>query len=222
MENNGSSLAKVSLGINVLLVIAVIVLFIKMPSSASDETSETVDTSGIENVIIPDDGKMSIAFFNSDSLNVNLLFMQEMQGELEKLQLNAEAKMRNKESEIKAWQDKWAKKGQLLPSEQEQYYKEAAEKEQDLAYTQQNVQMELAVKQEEYLFSAVQRISEASKAIAIERGLDYVLSYQLGQNLYYASPNHDITDDLIQYLNDDYNATSSNGIGAEDAVEGEN
>ena len=69
MENNGSSLAKISLGINVLLIIAVIILFVKMPGSAGEDVAvDDNDTTSNSLPSIPDDGELKIGFFYGDSL----------------------------------------------------------------------------------------------------------------------------------------------------------
>ena len=79
MENKGSSLAKISLGINVALIIAVIILFVKMPGcSSSEDVVNGNDSTDTVNPIIPDDGIMTIGYFQADSLNNNLLLIQQI------------------------------------------------------------------------------------------------------------------------------------------------
>ena len=51
-------------------------------------------------------------------------------------------------------------------------------------------------------------------------GYDLIFSYQLGQNLYYASPNNDVTDGLIELMNADYLERST--LPEVDPVEAEN
>jgi len=207
MENNGSSLAKISLGINVLLIIAVIILFVKMPGSAGEDVAvDDNDTTSNSLPSIPDDGELKIGFFYGDSLQNNLLMMEEIEGLLAQSQKNAEDQMRAKEREIQKWQESWQSGGQLLPSEQQKYAQEAAMKEQEIAMFQQNLQMSLAAEQEQIMFTLLSKISSASEKYAQENGIDFVFSYQMGQNIYYGSPNMDITNELIQVMNDDYSS----------------
>jgi outer membrane protein len=42
-----------------------------------------------------------------------------------------------------------------------------------------------------------------------KNGFDFVLSYQLGQNIYYCSPNFDVTAELIDLMNKEYQANAS-------------
>ncbi len=210
MENNGNTLAKVSLGINVVLIIAVIILFVKLPSGEAEVVSNEDDTL-IHSSGMPAVGG-EIAYFNADSLNSQLLFMKELEGEIEKAQKGAEDRMRQKEREIQAWQEKWASKGQLLPSEQQTYAQEAQLKEQEIGLFQQQVQFELAQQQEGLMVSAIQRITAATENLSKEVGYSYVFSYQFGQNMYYAAPGNDITADLVEILNEDYKESSGGGL----------
>lgn len=203
MENKGNSLAKISLGINVVLIIAVIILFVKMPSGSG--TNEVVNTNDSTNTtpLIPDDGTMKICYFQADSLN-NLDMMAELELMGEQAQKDAESKMRSKENEIKRWQEGWGDPSKLLPSELRRYQEEAMSKEQEIGMFQQQVQMELAMSQEDLMLKLITRISDASKTFAEENGYDFVLSYQKGQNIYYGSPNFDVTAQLVELINAEY------------------
>ncbi len=211
MENNGNNLAKLSIGINVLLIIAVIILFVKMPSSSSNDTADTTepDSNAVSNPVIADDGKMNIAYFSADSLNNNLLLMTELEGLIEQASVNAQDRITRKENELRKWEESWSTGGQLLPSEQERYMQEAQQKQQEYGMLQQEVQMELAQQQEQHMFTLISRVSKAAKDYAEENGFDYVFSYTLGQSLYYGSPNFDITEELIDIMNEDYKKKSA-------------
>lgn len=223
MENNGSSLAKISLGINILLIIAVIILFVKIPGSGSEEVVDTNDTSNVETPVIPDDGQLNICYFQADSIN-NLDMMAELEALGAEAQKNAENKMRSKEREIQRWQENWGDPTKLLPSEQRRFQEEAMQKEQEIAMFQQQVQMELAMEQENLMLKLITRVSDASKKFAEENGYDFVLSYQLGQNVYYGAPQFDVTSELMDMINEEYrsNQTSLNegeGIEGEEGAE---
>lgn len=217
MENNGSSLAKISLGINVALVIAVIILFVKMPSgSGESEVAESDDSTKVDNPIIPDDGALKICYFQADSLN-NLEMMAELEKLGEAAQKRAEDRMRGKEREIQKWQESWGDPSKLLPSELQRFQQEAMAKEQEIGMFQQQVQMDLAMEQEGLMLKLINRVSDASKKFAEENGYDFVLSYQLGQNVYYGSPNFDVTVQLMDQINKEYrmNQTLPDGEDAE-------
>jgi outer membrane protein len=206
MENN-NMLAKISLGINAVLIIAVIALFVKMPGGEGGAEGDEIAEGDSTKVLLPDDGKLTIAFFNSDSLTNNLLFVKDLEAEVQASQLRAEEKMLKKQREIDAWNKKWEKKGQLLPREQEKYMMEAQQMQQDAAMFEQQVQMELAQEQEMLMLTHFQRVSNFSKDYAENNNIDMVFSYQLGQNMVYCNPNMDVTSELIKVMNEDYNET---------------
>ena len=217
MENKGNSLAKISLAINIALIIAVIILFVKMPSSGdSSEAIASNDSTVVNTVPIVDDGQLRIGYFMSDSLSTNLLLTKEIETLMADAQKNAESKMAAAERKVQKWQEKWAGGGQLLPNEQKKYAEEAPKIEQDYMRSQQEIQMELGAKQEEFMFTLITRITNSSKVLAEKNGYDYILSYQLGQNIYYGSPNFDVTDELIAIMNADYN--DRNVVGSDDSV----
>jgi Skp family chaperone for outer membrane proteins len=210
MENKGNSLAKISLFINVILIIAVIILFVKMPSGGNEVVNSNNDSKDSTLKLMPDDGQLNIGYFNADSLNANLLFVKDLESEMANAQAAAESKMKKKQGEIEAWQQKWAKKGQLLSSEQEQYMKEAQKMEQDAMMFEQEVQMNLGQDQERLMLTHIQRVSNFCKIYAQENNYDFILSYQIGQNLFYASPNFDVTKGLVNLMNEDYSSTFDN------------
>ena len=181
MENKGNTLAKVALGINVILIIAVIILFAKMPSNGGEEVAVSDDSTDQTMATVPDDGQFRVGFFMADSLNTQWLFMKDLETEIGKLQLEGENKMKAKEREIQKWQKKWENMGTLLPDEQLKFQQEAAQKEQEFAIFQQNLQMDLAMRQENLMLTAIQRITVASKEYAEREGFDYIISYQVGQ-----------------------------------------
>ena len=218
MENKGNSLAKISLGINVLLIIAVIILFAKMPSGANaDEVVDSNDSTATS-PIIPDDGTMKICYFNADSLN-SLELMAELETMSAQAQQNAESKMRNKQGEIEKWQAGWGDPSTLLPTEQRKYQEEGLKMQQDIAMFEQQVQMELAMEQENVMRTLITKVSDASKIFAEDNGYDFVLSYQTGQTIYYGSPNFDVTNQLMDLINTRYRANQQSDADADGAEE---
>lgn len=206
MENNSNKLAKIALGINVVLIIAIIFLFIKMPSGTTQSSTSDSDTTSANS---EGNQNLKIAYFNADSLSANLLIMKDVEQEMANAQTEAENKMKKKQRDLDAWQSKWQNRGMLLPNEEEQYMKEAQQKQQEAMVFEQNVQMELAQTQEMLMVSHIQRISNFAKLYAEQEGYDFILSYQMGQNIFYATPTMDVTEGMIKIMNDDYEATFS-------------
>jgi len=217
MENKGNSLAKIAIGLNVALILAVIILFVKMPSS-NEETADvdTTDNDSTETVQLVDDGKLTIGFFYADSLNSKLLLMKDIEKEMSDAQASMQSRMQGKQRELDNWQKKWQDRGPLLSTEQEQYAMEAQQKQQDAMMFEQNLQMELAQKQEQLMMSYITRVSATSKRLAEDKGYDFILSYQIGQNVFYASPLMDVTNDIVELMNADYREST----GVSDSADG--
>ncbi len=205
MENNSNTLAKVALGISVILMILVIILFTKLPSTSSSDTTDVQTEKGdslskVENVVV-NPPTINVAFFNMDSLGAKLDLFKEIESGINKATKDAERKMKNKQAEITAWEKKWASKGQLLSTEQEQYMKEAQKMQNDAMGFEQRVQMELAQKQDELMLTYATRVSNHCKEFAQEKGYDAILAYTFGQNVWYYNPALDITNQLAEKMN---------------------
>jgi len=213
MESNNNTLAKIALAISAILMILVIILFTKMPStSVTDETqSSTVDTLEVKETIV-NKPTTNIAFFNMDSLGAKLDLYKEVEAGINKANKDAESKMKRKQAEISNWEKKWASKGQLLSTEQEQYMKEAQNMQNDAMQFEQRVQMELAQKQDELMLTYATRISNHCKEFGEQNGYDAVLAYTFGQNVWYYNPALDITNQLA----DKMNAAFAESTGAND------
>jgi len=208
MENN-NQLAKISLGINLVLIIAVIFLFVKMPSgTASNEESDENDSLSTS-VEVQNDGELTIAYYNGDSLN-NTQFFMDLQKSMQESSTKAENRLINKQKEIEKWSARWNEKAQagLLPNEQERYYKEAAEKEQELAMLQQTVQIEAAQEQEQLMLTMYSRVNLYAKSFAEKNNIDLLLQSQLGNNISYVGPSMDVTKQFINHVNQEYSETS--------------
>ena len=218
MENN-NQLVKISLGINVLLIIAVIFLFVKMPAAAvSDETTDENDWLSTT-VEVQNDGELTIAYYNGDSLN-NTQFFIDLQKNMQESSMKAENRLMNKQKEIEKWSAKWNEKAQagLLPNEQERYYKEAAEKEQELAMLQQTLQIETAQEQEQLMMTMYSRINLYAKSFAEKNNIDLLLQSQLGNNISYVGASMDVTTQFINHVNQEYGETA---LSSEDEEAGE-
>lgn len=217
MQNNSNKLAVISLIINAILVIAVIILFVKMPSGSSAEagSDEAVDTTDMTKLHDKGEGAV-IVYYNSDSLNTRCKFVMELQQEIMDAQVNAENRLKAKQDEMMRWDKKWQEKAPLLSSEQEQYMKEGEKKQMELMELQQQLEQELFETQNRLTLTGVTRIQKYCRDLALKNGYDYVISYQLGGQFLFCNPKMDITDDLIETMNADYDSTSTD-VPADDA-----
>lgn len=205
MENNNNSLAKISIGINIALIIAVIILFVKMPNGSGSDAADLTNPNDSTKKLLPDDGELKMGYFLADSLQANILVMKEIEELMLQSQKRAEETMAAEEKKVQNFERKWGNSGALLPSEQAAYQAEGQQVQQAYMMAQQRVQAEFAQEQEKYTLSLIMRITNAATSYAEANGYDYIFSYQLGQNIYYGSPNFDVTNDLVRIMNSEYN-----------------
>jgi outer membrane protein len=66
------------------------------------------------------------------------------------------------------------------------------------------------------MMSYITRVSATSKRLAEDKGYDFILSYQIGQNVFYASPLMDVTNDIVELMNADYREST----GVSDSADG--
>jgi len=168
-------------------------------------TSEVAIDNSTEG-IIESTGKMG--FFNLDSLNSKLSLFKEIETEIQASAKKAEQKMKNKQAEINNWEKKWSSKGQLLSSEQEKYMQEAQQMQQKAAMFEQNVQMQMQQEQAQLMETYALRLSGFTKDYAQNNGFDAIQAYQFGQSLWYYNPTLDITNQLAEIMNNDYNSSA--------------
>lgn len=130
--------------------------------------------------------------------------MKELQDEIMQAQIDAEKKMVDKENEIRAWERKWQERQPLLSSEEQQYMKEAQQKQNELMIFQQTLEQDLIQKQTELTIAGINRISMFAKQLAMKNGYDFILQYTIGQNIIYVNPKMDVTNELLDIMNKDY------------------
>lgn len=209
MKDN-NTLAKLSLGINVILIILVIFIFTKLPSNGTDSSGDVaLNDSTSTNVIEASSPSGKTCFFNLDSLNSKIKLFAEIEQEMQNSAKNAENKMKNKQAEIDNWERGWASKGKLLPSEQDKYMKEAQNMQTNAMEFERNVQMKMQQEQSDWMQTYALRLSEFTKDYAVTNGFDAVYAYQFGQSLWYYNDNLDITNDLAKIMNDDFDADNN-------------
>jgi Skp family chaperone for outer membrane proteins len=218
MENNTNRLAVISLIVNAILVICVIILFVKMPSGTNGTEETTIQpTDSLDTSKMNEKGDNAvIVYYNSDSLNTQSKFVMELQKEIQDAQINAEKRLQSKQSELMKWDEGWQKKMPLLSTEEQKYMQEGQKKQQELMELQAQLEQELFETQNRLTLSGVNRITMYCANLASQKGYDYVISYQLGGQVLFCNPKMDITSELIELMNADYDSTGT-AVVAEEA-----
>lgn len=159
---------------------------------------------------VPSSG-LKIAFVYMDSINMKYKMIPIIEEEIAAKEKQIQAKLESLQRRAIQWEKDWQAKGGPISSEQEKYMKEGQEWQARLGQAQQDAQMELATVQQQRMTQANQRMAFIMQEYANENGFDFILSYQLGGQVYAVNPAYNVTNDVIERLNADVDATAGAG-----------
>jgi outer membrane protein len=156
---------------------------------------------------ISDDGNLRIAFINSDSLMSQYLLFQDLKIEIETETLKLTQDLKLKEQSLQNQYIAYQKKVQSGNIS----YDDARKTEEDLAKQQQYLmalseQYTTQIAEQEYEMSkrVLDSVQVTISKMKNEYAYDFVLGYTRGAGILYASPEHDITDEVVKTLNKNY------------------
>ena len=190
-----------SIGLNVLLLIAVIVLYILHFSGNGKSTSNQGGTATVN-------ADAKIVYINMDTLLNNYTQSRELnEAFLKKLEANRtelNIKVKNFDREAAEFRNKVENNGFMTRERAEQAQMDLMIKQQNLQKLQQEMtenaqreQMEINRK----LYDAITNfLTEYNKA----KGFQLILSTTLGGNVLFAQEGFDITNDVVNQLNEQY------------------
>ncbi len=196
--------------INAILGAAVIVLFVLYFSGDSSEMpSEKKQVSDSARMA---SGPSNIAYFKIDSVLANWELYFDLQEKLGSKQQQLESDFESKsQSFMKRVEDAQYKiqRGLVTRAEAEQLQQQLAQEEQNLMGLQNNyaaqLQEEGVVKNRQMLDKIEQYLKEYNE----DQGYDYIFSYTFGGNLFYADDAHDITQEVIDGINETFPAETA-------------
>jgi len=188
-----------SLVLNVVLLIAVIYLYVLHFSGNTEvpgEEQATVTASGA----IP-----RIAYVNSDTLLANYKFFQTKREELEKkaedLQKEYENRARGLQNEIATFQQN---AGGMTMNQARAVEEDLRKKQQNLMQYQQNLSNQLLQEETKVNDDLYDRVSDFLEDYGKNRDFKLVLTYTKNSGVLYADDSLDITQQVVQGLNQDY------------------
>ncbi|MCB0478202.1 MAG: OmpH family outer membrane protein [Crocinitomicaceae bacterium] len=158
---------------------------------------------------IPSSG-IKIAFVYMDTINLNYKMIPIIEEELAQKEKEIQAKLDALQRRALQWEKDWQAKGGPMSSEQEKYMREGQEWQAKLGQAQQGAQMELAQIQTQRMTQANQRMAYIMQEYANEKGYDFIISYQLGGQVYAVNNAYNVTADILQRLNADVDANAAN------------
>ena len=185
--------------INVILSVAVIVLFALHFSSKKSVASET------KTMVNAKSGSLNVVFFNSDSLMSQYeMFIDEraiMETKTKQAENNFIAEQKKFEKEANEFQQR----AQFLTitdkeAKQEKLYSE----QQRLVQMEQTLSAQLQKEEAEVSKRIFDTIEVFLKDYAKEKNYTYVLSYTRGGGIWFADQGLDVTTDVVKILNERY------------------
>lgn len=201
-----------SLILNIILVIAVIVLFYLHFKKKGGQTIVTngneteIDTS-LSTPVTKEVKSSNIVYVNSDSLWEKYEYVKNVKAELERERKNSETQFESRVHGLEKEYNELKEKAQFMTQEQGmQKQQELMLKEQKLAEYRDNISEKLLKNEQEKNDALQKSILDYMKKNYDNSNYTYILGYSRGGGILYAKDSLDITREVIEGLNKEYKA----------------
>jgi outer membrane protein len=146
-----------------------------------------------------------IAYFDIDSLQEKYEYFKDVSGQMKQkeanLTLQMDALQNGYQKRLKELQEKGPT---MTQSEGEAAQREVAQMQQKFQQRQMSMEQDLKKHQVDLMTDVRNKIENYLKEYNKEKGYAFILSYEPGFMLYYRDSVYDITNDVIQGLNEEY------------------
>jgi outer membrane protein len=189
--------------LNVVLIIAVAVLYVFHFTGNKSNTTETSDES-ISTVGKPTG---NIVYINIDSVYSNYKMYEDVMKDLQSKANTSEAQLQSRQRAFqKNYQDAQykAERGLATRAELAQIEQNLGKEQQELMNLQQQLQYQLAEEEQVAQRKVLNSIMEYLKQVENEQAYQFVLGTTFGGNILYANENLDISKKVIEGLNAEY------------------
>lgn len=197
----------ISLILNVILFIAVAVLFYLHFDNGDTSVDESLDE---QNAVAQE---LQIAYINSDTVLQNYEFFQEKQSELEAFQSELDQKYRNRAQGL---QNEVANYQQSLPNltigQAKALEEDLVKKQQNLRMYQESLAQDLLRRENEINKELYERVTSFIKDYSLENDIEIVVKYNQGSDILYAGEAMDITRQIIEGLNQQYSQADTTAV----------
>ncbi len=194
-----------SIILNVVLTVAVIVLYI-LHFSGKSAPEETTASEGVS----VDASNLSIAYVNSDSLLKNYDFFKELEKSLiekrDKLNIEYQNRAEGLQKEIANFQ---STAGNMTISQARAVEEDLKQKQQNLMMYQQQLSQQMMQEEAKMNSELYDKVASYLNEFGLDKELQLVLTYTKGSGVLYANEGLDITDQVMVGLNDAYKAEQS-------------
>lgn len=190
---------KIQISVNVILVAAVATLFVLFATNSKAETS-VVEVAKSE--------KLPIAYLNTDSLLVNYLFAQDANEKLMKKQEDARLKLNTKlrtfQNEVADFQRKLENNAFLTRERAEQAQQALVKKEQELQALEAKLTEDIMLENQKLNAQLADTLTNFLAEYNADGRYHMILSNTAKDNVLFAIPGYDITEEVTKVLNARY------------------
>ncbi len=201
--------AKLSLGLNIVLLVAVAFLFFKVYGTKEGADAVKTATDSVPQLKFDAPKTMAgakVLYVNIDSIDQKYQAFQDLgqsvSGQLAYLQKTFGTKQQTLEARYTALQEK-VKAGTISADEATKEEQEVNTMYNELAKLQQQADV-LQGKMAQQNATITEEITKYFKVYSREKGIDYIIGYGTGSNLLYANDSLDVTQTVLDALNKNY------------------
>jgi len=198
---------KLNLWLNVILIIAVVILFVFQFTSFSlktEEAGQKEETSQLPEEI---EGQLNVAYVNIDSLLSGYDMYLDKQEEFVEEQTSSQAELQSRsrelQQEFKSLQEK-VNKGLITRAKARMIQQNLGQKEQQLYQLRSSMSSELAEKEQIIYRQVLDNVMNYLDEYAKENGYHYILSFSFGGPILYTDERLEVTQEVLKGLNAKY------------------
>ena len=194
-----------SVVLNVVLFIAVAVLYY-LHFSSNDMQNAKSEVSGNSEIV-----DSNIVFVNSDSIVANYDYIKDKQTELEKKSIKLDTEYKNRAQGLQTEFNNYQQNSANLTIGQARAVEEdLMKKQQNLKLYEQSLMQELAGEEAKISQELYDQVSRVVASYGKNNNVQMVVKFNQGSDVLFANEGLDITNEVIQLLNEDY----KNGVTA--------
>lgn len=196
---------KISLALNVLLIIAVIFLFARTTNTPSAKTTAEKAAEIASDSLQSENTGLKIAYVDADTLNKYYDFVKDATAELDREQAAAKKKVQGKMQDAQQrYQELSQKASTMTQTELQDAQQEMQDRQTDIQQYQTELANQFSDKQADLQKKLAENVKNYLKQFNDSANYDYVLSYADGGQVLFAKNGYNITKTVIAGLNKRY------------------
>jgi outer membrane protein len=191
-------LSKILIAVNVILVLLVINLYVNKNDElvVIDEQSTARENT---------DAQLRIAFINTDTLDIHYQYaldiVETLKDEMDKKQRRLERKAGKLQQEFDQLQQQART---MTPSQLQAAQQRAMQMEQEIQMMQQDLATEFADQQNDLQLKLINKLDSFLNKYNQTANFDFIIKKHSGSEMLVAKIDHDITDEVLKLLNEEY------------------